>query len=50
MYILRRVKDAKGVIRIGLLKKKNRQHNNQKKNDKRTNNDEQNIHIKLKIE
>jgi hypothetical protein len=30
--------------------KKNRQHNGQKKEYKRTNNDQQNIHIKLKIE
>jgi hypothetical protein len=28
----------------------NRQRNGQKKKDKRTNNDQQNIHIKLKIE
>ena len=41
-------KDTKGVIRI--RKSKNRQHNGQKKNYKRTNNDQQNIHIKLKIE
>ena len=42
-------KDTKGVIRIR-KSKKNRQHNGQKKNYKRTNNDQQNIHIKLKIE
>ena len=42
-------KDTKGAIRIRILKK-NRQHNGQKKKDKRTNNDQQNIHIKLKIE
>ena len=41
--------DTKGVIRIR-KSKKNRQHNGQKKNYKRTNNDQQNIHIKLKIE
>ena len=41
--------DTKGEIRIRILKK-NRQHNGQKKKDKRTNNDQQNIHIKLKIE
>jgi hypothetical protein len=41
--------DAKGVIRIRILKK-NRQHNDQKKKYKGTNNDLQNIHIKLKIE
>ena len=39
--------DTKGVIRSS---KKDRQHNYQKKKDKRTNNDQQNIHIKLKIE
>jgi hypothetical protein len=41
--------DTKGAIIIRILKK-NRQHNGQKKKHKRTNNDEQNIHIKLKIE
>jgi len=41
--------DTKGAIRI-CLSKKNRQHNGQKEKDKRTNNDQQNIHIKLKIE
>jgi hypothetical protein len=41
--------DTKGVIRIRILKK-NRQHNGQKKKYKRTNNDQQSIHIKLKIE
>jgi hypothetical protein len=41
--------DIKGVIRIR-KSKKNRQHNDQKKKNKRTNNDQQNIHIKLKIE
>jgi hypothetical protein len=40
--------DTKGVIRIRISK--NRQHNGQKKKYKRTNNDQQNIHIKLKIE
>jgi hypothetical protein len=42
--------DIKGVIRIHIISKKNRQHNGQKKKYKRTNNDLQNIHIKLKIE
>ena len=42
-------KDTKGAIRIR-ISKKNRQHNGQKKKYKRTNNDQQNIHIKLKIE
>jgi hypothetical protein len=41
-------KDNKGAIRI-CLSKKNRQHNGQKNKDKRTYNDQQNIHIKLKI-
>jgi len=41
--------DTKGAIRIR-ISKKNRQHNGQKKKSKRTNNDQQNIHIKLKIE
>ena len=41
--------DTKGAIRIH-ISKKNRQHNGQKKKYKRTNNDQQNIHIKLKIE
>ena len=41
--------DTKGEIRIR-ISKKNRQHNGQKKKYKRTNNDQQNIHIKLKIE
>ena len=41
--------DNKGVIRIR-ISKKNRQRNGQKKTHKRTNNDQQNIHIKLKIE
>ena len=41
--------DTKGEIRIR-TSKKNRQHNGQKKKHKRTNNDQQNIHIKLKIE
>ena len=43
------IKDTKGVIRIR-ISKKNRQCNGQKKKDKRTNNDQHNIHIKLKIE
>ena len=41
--------DTKGAIRIR-KSKKNRQHNGQKKKYKGTNNDQQNIHIKLKIE
>ena len=41
--------DTKGAIRF-CITKKNRQHNGQKKKDKRTNNDQQNIHINLKIE
>jgi len=41
--------DTKGTIRIR-ISKKNRQHNGQKKRHKRTNNDQQNMHIKLKIE
>jgi hypothetical protein len=41
--------DTKGAIKIRILKK-NRQHNGQKKKYKRTNNDQQSIHIKLKIE
>jgi len=41
--------DTKGESRIR-ISKKNRQHNGQKKKYKRTNNDQQNIHIKLKIE
>jgi len=41
--------DTKGAIRIR-ISKKNRHHNGQKKKYKRTNNDQQNIHIKLKIE
>ena len=40
--------DTKGAIRIR-ISKKNRQHNGQKKQDKRTNNDQQSIHIQLKI-
>jgi hypothetical protein len=41
--------DTKGAIRFRITKK-NRQHNGLKKKYKRTNNDQQNIHIKLKIE
>jgi hypothetical protein len=41
--------DTKGLIIIH-ISKKNRQHNGQRKKDKRTINDQQNIHIKLKIE
>jgi len=48
-YLEEEFEDTKGAIRICILKK-NRQHNDQKKKYKRTNNDQQNIHIKLKIE
>jgi hypothetical protein len=41
--------DTKGAIRIR-ISKKNRQHNGQKKKYNRTNNDQKNIHNKLKIE
>ena len=41
--------DTKGAIRIR-ISKKNRQHRGQTKKYKRTNNDQQNIHIKLKVE
>jgi hypothetical protein len=41
--------DTKGAIRIR-ISKKNRKHNGQMKKYKRTNNDQQNIHIQLKIE
>ena len=47
--VLEEFEDTNGVIRIR-KSKKNRQHNGQKKKDKRTNNDQQNIHIKQKIE
>ena len=63
---LEEFEDTKGVIRIckskkdrqhNGYKKKDRQHNGYKKKDrqhngykKKTNNDQQNIHIKLKIE
>ena len=40
--------DTNGAIRIR-ISKKNRQHNDQNKKYKMTNNDQQNIHIKLKI-
>ena len=39
--------DTNGEIRIR-ISKKNRQHNDQNKKYKMTNNDQQNIHIKLK--
>jgi hypothetical protein len=48
-YDKEKFEDTKGAIRIH-ISKKNRQHNSQKKKCKRTNNDQQNIHIKLKIE
>jgi hypothetical protein len=41
--------DIKGAIRI-CISKRNIQHNGKKKKFKRTNKDQQNIHIKLKIE
>ena len=41
--------DTKEAIRLR-ISKKNRQRNGQKKKYKRANNDQQNIHIKLKIE
>jgi hypothetical protein len=41
--------NTKGVIRIR-ISKKNKQHNGQNKKYKLTNNDQQNIHIKLKID
>jgi len=47
-YDKEKFEDTKGAIRIHISK--NRQHNGQKKKYKRTNNDQQNIHIKLKIE
>jgi hypothetical protein len=43
-FLIRRVEDTKGVIRIS-ISKKDRQHNGLKKKYKRTNNDLQNIHI-----
>jgi hypothetical protein len=48
IHIQEEFEDTKGVIRIRISKKK-RQHNGQKKKYKMTNNDQQNIHIKLKI-
>ena len=47
--LLEEFEDTKGAIR-NRISKKNRQHNGQKKKYKSTNNDQQNIHIKLKIE
>ena len=41
--------DTKGAIRIR-ISKKNRQHNGQNKRYKGKNNDQQYIHVKLKIE
>ena len=46
--LLEEFEEIKGSTRI--RNSKDRQHNDQKKKDKRTNNDQQNIHIKLKIE
>jgi hypothetical protein len=48
-FDIKEFEDTKGAIRIR-ISKKNRQRNGQKKKYKRTNNDQQNIHIKLKIE
>ena len=42
--------DTKGVIRSFNYSKKDRKYNGQKKKDKMTNNEQQSIHIKLKIE
>jgi len=47
-WFIEEFEDTKGAIRIRISK--NRLHNGQKKKYKRTNNDQQNIHIKLKIE
>jgi hypothetical protein len=48
-YFLKSAWRYQRVIRIS-ISKKNRQHNGQKKMYKKTNNDQKNIHIKLKIE
>jgi len=48
-YWKEQFEDTKEAIIIR-ISKKNRLHNDQKKKYKRTNNDQQNIHIKLKIE
>ena len=48
-FIQEEFEDAKGAMIRIRISKKNRQHNGQKKKYKRTNNDQQNIHIKLKI-
>ena len=48
-YIYDEFEDIKGAIRIR-ISKRNIQHNDQKKKFKKTNKDQQNIHIKLKIE
>ena len=47
--LLEEFEDTKGVIRIR-ISKKNSQHSGQIKKYKRTHNDQQNIHINLKIE
>jgi hypothetical protein len=49
LSLLEVILSSKGAIRIH-ISKKNRQQNVQKKKYKRTNNDQQNIHIKLKTE
>ena len=45
---IQKFEDTKGRIRI-CISKKNRKHNGQKKKNKRTNNDQQNMHIKLRL-
>jgi hypothetical protein len=47
--LLEEYEDTTGVIRIR-KSKKNRQHNGQKKKYKRTYNNQQNVHIKVKID
>jgi len=49
LIYLEEFEDTKGVIKIR-ISKKNRHHNGQKKKYKKTNNDQQTMHIKLKIE
>jgi hypothetical protein len=45
---IEKFEDTKGAIRI-CISKKNRQHNGQKKKNKMTNNNQQNLHIKLRL-
>jgi hypothetical protein len=47
-FVIKKFEDTKEAIRIR-ISKKNRQHNGQKKKNKRTNNDQQNMHIKLRL-